>query len=48
MAMANLSNEQIAQMMQAYAENKNASYEKNLKQLGAVDLDTPSNIKIYT
>lgn len=47
MAMANLSNEQIAQMMQAYAENKNASYEKNLKQLGAVDLDTPSNIKIY-
>ena len=47
MAMRNLSNEQIAQLMQAYTENKNASYEKNLKQLGAVDLDTPSNIKIY-
>ena len=47
MAMRNLSNEQIAQMMQAYAENRNASYENNLEKLGAVDLDTPSNIQIY-
>ncbi len=47
MAMRNLSNEQIAQMMQAYAENRNASYENNLEKLGAVELDTPSNIQIY-
>ena len=47
MAMRNLTNEQIAQLMQAYAENQNASYEKNLQKLGAVDLNTPSNIKIY-
>ena len=47
MAMRNLTNEQIAQLMQAYTENQNASYEKNLQTLGAVDLNTPSNIKIY-
>ena len=47
MAMSQLSNEEIAKMMEAYAENKNASYESNLKKLGAVDLDTPASIKIY-
>ena len=46
-AMRNLSNEQIAQLMQAYTENRTASYEKNLKKMGAVDLNTPTNIKIY-
>ena len=45
--MRNLSNEQIAQLMQAYTENRTASYEKNLKKMGAVDLNTPTNIKIY-
>ena len=47
MAMASLSAEEIAQMMEAYTENKEASYEKNLEKLGAIDLDTPSSISIY-
>ena len=47
MAMSKLSNEEIAKMMEAYAENQNASYEKNLQKLGAIDLDTPSTIYIY-
>ena len=47
MAMSQLSNEQIAEMMEVYNENKNASYDKNLKKLGAIDLNTPSAINIY-
>lgn len=47
MALASLSAEEIAQMMEAYSENKEASYEKNLEKLGAIDLDTPSSISIY-
>lgn len=47
MAMSRLSSEQIAQMMEAYTENKNASYEKNLDKLGAIDLDRPTSISIY-
>ena len=47
MVINNLSNEQIAKMMEAYAENKNSTYEKNLEKLGAVDINTPSSISIY-
>lgn len=47
MAMSKLSNEEIAALMSAYTENKNASYEKNLQKLGAIDIDTPSGISIY-
>ena len=47
MAMSKLSSEQIAEMMEAYSANKDASYEKNLKKLGAVDLEEPSSISIY-
>lgn len=47
MVMSKLSSEQIAEMMQAYTENKNASYEKNLDKLGAIDLDRPTSISIY-
>ncbi len=47
MAMSQMSNEQIAEMMEAYSENRNASYEKNLKKLGAVNLEEPSSISIY-
>ncbi len=47
MAMSRLSNEQIADMMQAYAENKNASYEKNLQKLNAIDIEVPTSINIY-
>ncbi len=47
MAMSRLSNEEIANVMKAYTENKNASYESNLLKLGSVDLNTPSSINIY-
>lgn len=47
MAMSKLSSEEIAQMMETYSANKDASYEKNLKKLGAVDIDTPTSISIY-
>lgn len=47
MAMSKMSTEMIAQMMDAYSKNKDASYEKTLEILGAVDLDKPSSIKIY-
>ncbi len=46
-AMSNLSNEQIAKMMEAYTENKNASYEKNMQKLSAIDLEKPTSISIY-
>ncbi len=47
MAMARLSSEEIADLMQAYSENRNASYEKNMEKLGAINLDEPSSISIY-
>jgi len=47
LAMSNLSNEEIASLMEAYTENKNASYEGNLAKLSAIDLDEPSSIYIY-
>ncbi len=46
-AMSKLSSEEIAALMNAYTENKNASYEKNLRKLGAIDLSSPSGISIY-
>lgn len=47
MAMSQMSNEQIADLMKAYNENINATYEKNLEKIGAIDLDNPSAINIY-
>lgn len=47
MAMASLSAEELTQMMEAYTENMNSSYEKNLEKLGAIDLDNPKSISIY-
>lgn len=47
MAMASLSAEDLAKMMEAYTENINSSYEKNLEKLGAIDLDNPTSISIY-
>lgn len=47
MAMRQLNSEQIAEMMEAYSANKDASYEKNLKKLGAINLEEPSSISIY-
>ncbi len=47
MALSKMSTEQIAKLMEAYSENANASYDKNMQKLGAVDLDTPTSISIY-
>lgn len=47
MAMSKLSSEEIAKMMETYTANKDASYEKNLKVLGAIDIETPTSINIY-
>ena len=47
MVMSKLSSEEIAKMMETYTSNKDASYEKNLKILGAIDIDTPTSISIY-
>lgn len=47
LAMSKLSSEEIAKMMETYTANKDASYEKNLKLLGAVDIETPTSISIY-
>lgn len=45
--MANLSQEELANLMTAYTKNNNATFEKVLKRLGAVDLSKPSTINIY-
>ena len=46
-AISQMSPEQIADMMETYRENQEATYEDNLATLGAVDLDKPSSISIY-
>ena len=47
MSMSQLSNEEIADLMKAYTENKDTSYETNLEKLGGINLDEPSSINIY-
>ena len=47
MYMASLSEEELAELMQQYTENANATYEGNLEKLGVVDLENPSSISIY-
>ena len=47
MALAQMSPEQIADMMETYRENQKATYEDNLATLGSVDLDKPYSISIY-
>ncbi len=46
-AMMSLSTEEITQMMETYTQNKNATYEKNLEKLGAINLEEPTAINIY-
>ena len=46
-AISQMSPEQIADMMETYRENQEATYEDNLTTLGSVDLDKPSSISIY-
>ena len=45
--LSTLDSQQIADLMQAYTENKNASYESNLNKLGAIDIEKPASISIY-
>lgn len=45
--LAMLSAEQLAEVMETYSNNANASYDGNLELLGDVDLDKPSSISIY-
>ena len=45
--LAQMSAEEIGQMMETYKENQEANYEDNLTKLGAVDLEKPSSILIY-
>jgi len=47
MAMSKLSSEEIAKMMETYTANKDASYEKNLEKLAAIDENKPNSINIY-
>ena len=45
--LAMLSTEELAEIMETYSNNANASYDGNLELLGAVDLNKPSSIRIY-
>ena len=45
--LAMLSTEELAEIMETYSNNANASYDGNLVWLGAVDLNKPSSIRIY-
>ncbi len=45
--LAGLSEEEIAQLMTAYQNNSQATYEENLSTLGIVDKDKPDTIRIY-
>ena len=45
--MASLSEAELANLMEKYTNNANASYENNLNKLGAIDLAYPSEINIY-
>ena len=47
MQMSQMDSTQIAQLMKAYSENSNASYEDNLNKMGAIDLENPTSISIY-
>lgn len=44
---ASLSSEELAEIMLAYQENADATYESNLETLGVADLDSPTSINIY-
>ena len=47
MQLSTLSTEELADLMKAYSENANSSYETNMEKLGAIDLDSPTSINIY-
>lgn len=43
--LATLSQEELAELMQTYSDNNDATYESNLRKLGIADLDKPSRNK---
>ncbi len=45
--LASLSGEELANFITSYTENASASYDDNLRKLGVVSLDNPSEIRIY-
>ena len=45
--LSTLSNDELADYIANYTKNANATYEENLKKLGIVSLDSPSQIRIY-
>lgn len=47
MAMSQMSQDELAAMIDTYTKNSTASYEENIKKLGVADLDNPETISIY-
>ena len=47
MSLASMTAEDLRNLMNAYAENNDATYEGNLEKLGVIDLNSPSSISIY-
>lgn len=42
-----LNSDELAELMKAYRDNKNSSYESNLIKLGSIDISSPASISIY-
>jgi len=47
LALSKLNEKELAELMKAYSENWDATYENNLVKIGAVDLENPIAINIY-
>lgn len=47
MALANMSQADLAAYIKSYTENMSSSYEENLRKLGIASLDNPDSISIY-
>ena len=46
-AMSQMSQDELAAMIDTYTKNATASYEENIKKLGVADLDNPETISIF-
>ena len=46
-AMSQMSQDELAAMIETYSKNATASYEENIKKLGVADLDNPETISIF-
>ena len=45
--LANMTPEQLSEIVATYTENANATYDGNLKKMGYVDVESPSSINLY-